>query len=173
MHTIHLMSGLPGSGKSTFMRAYAQPSDVVVSRDNVRNRIREELGSKDYFPIAADAEYRCWILECANAVKQSRVNGHCDVWFDQTSLNAGSIIKFLNALTAEVGDNLEDYHICVEAIHTPLNTCIERDSHRTGFEHVGEEVIRKMHRGFRVVTDDIRQGLPNMANRILVNHFNP
>lgn len=173
MRTIHLMSGLPGSGKSTYMRNHAQLSDVAVSRDYVRNRIREELGSNDYFPVAADVEYRCWILECAKAIRLSRMNAHCDVWFDQTSLNAGSIVKFLKALIAEVGDNLEDYYIVVEAIHTPVDTCIERDSFRTGFEHVGEVIIRKMHGGFRVITDDIRRGLPDLAHRIVVHHLNP
>lgn len=173
MHTIHLMSGLPGSGKSTYMRNHAYSSDIVVSRDQVRNRIREEVGSNEYFPIAADAEYRRWIMECANAIKQSRTDDHCDVWFDQTSLNASSIVKFLKALIAEVGDNLEDYHIVVEVIHVPVETCIERDSHRTGFEHVGEDVIRKMNNGFSVVTDEIRRGLPELSHRVVVYHFNP
>lgn len=173
MHTIHLMSGLPGSGKSTYMRNNAQLSDVAVSRDYVRSRIREELGSKEYFPVAANVEYNCWVLECAKAIKLSRMNAHCDVWFDQTSLNAGSIIKFLNALITQVGDGLEDYYIVVEALHVPLEVCIERDSHRTGFEHVGEDIIRKMHGGFRIITDDIRKGLPHMAHRISVHHLNP
>lgn len=149
MRTIHIMCGLPASGKSTFADLHGQ-NDIVIHRDKVREQLRIMLKSNETFPTGNWVEYDFfinWVVTAINAT-----NG--DIWIDQTTLNAGALNKLLHALNKRI-QNLDNFNFVIEKIDTPIEVCIERDSHRTGFERVTESVIRSMNNGFTLSAQSI------------------
>lgn len=61
MRTIHIMSGLPASGKSTYANNHAHPSDIVIHRDDFRADLRRAYNTDSYFPVPAKEEYKMWM----------------------------------------------------------------------------------------------------------------
>lgn len=54
MRHIFIMSGLPASGKSTYVNANARPEDTVLHRDDLRQQLRQETGRLDEsFPVSS------------------------------------------------------------------------------------------------------------------------
>lgn len=151
MKILHIMSGLPGSGKSTYIHQWASPLDTIVSRDEVRASIRKQHDSTEYFPVPAAEEYEIWAKACAEAIeKASPVD---NIWLDQTSLNNGAVIKLLTAIGAHT--DLSDCQVVIEIVHTPINVCLERNAKRTGFARVPDEVIERMSKSFDINTKDL------------------
>lgn len=127
--------GLPGSGKSTWAKAYCldHPECIRVSKDE----IRAELKANDWVWSAA-AEKRDVIpardqmIRCAFASGQSVIS-------DDTNLTA----KHLNALAMIA--SLEGAEFVIQSfLHVPIDECIARDAARE--LPVGETRIRAMAR---------------------------
>lgn len=145
MRKLHIMSGLPASGKSTYCEAKAKENgDIVIHRDVVRQNLRELLGSEEYFPCSPDEEYAFYMAHIRTAANASKK----DIWIDQTTLSEGALRKLISALDAWI--DINKFDIQIEVLETPFDVCIERNSKREGFQCVPEDVMKSMNRGFNI-----------------------
>ena len=166
MRIIHLMCGLPGSGKSTYIHNYAAEDDIVISRDQFRADLRKQLGSQEYFPVSANDEYRLWTTKCADIIAHAPGNG--EIWIDQTSVSVGSITKFIKTVSKFY--DLSKDSVIIEMMRTPLNECLRRNALRSGYELVPEKVILDMNKSFGDITTlKVRDAVQDYCHSILIN----
>lgn len=138
MQEIHILSGLPGSGKTTWAKEYIEihPDTFHLSRDEMRANTREELKSNEYFPVSQAVEWQGW-TDNINACIKAGVS----VIIDQTTLGEGSLVKLLKAIIVP-----EESTIIVHLFLTSLAACQFRNGFREGFEYVPPETIQKMYK---------------------------
>lgn len=168
MHNIHIMSGLPGSGKSTWVDQRVNPTNnsIVLRRDDCREALRKALGLAHGVDCPKALEYEQWkeyMLRCIDDAPEG-----CDIYIDQTTLTMGSLRKLLTAIAPVVSgqDN-----IIIECIHTNFNECLRRNAKRTGDARVPEKVMHSMAASIRrdpIDEKTIRQDYPWMY--ICINH---
>lgn len=133
MAKLILMCGVPGSGKSTFVKKHMDEIlDVYVSRDDIRFSLLQE--GEDYFAH----EDEVWVQYVA-AIERGLRAGKT-VWADATHLNSRSRLKLLHAIypTPE----------CIEVVHikVPLETALEQNEKRVGtIAYVPRGQIRRMY----------------------------
>lgn len=138
---VWLLSGLPGSGKSTWARQkIVENGGVWCSRDEVRFSIVKE--DEEYFSHE-DEVFNTWIKQINKALENPEVE---DVYIDATHLNDKSRNKVLNRLTK----NTDIEKITNVLFLTPLETCLERNKQRSGRAVVPEEVIKNMAKTFQI-----------------------
>ena len=138
---IWLLSGLPGSGKSTWARQkITENGGIWCSRDEVRFSIVKE--DEEYFSHENEV-FNTWIKQINEALENPEVE---DVYIDATHLNDKSRNKVLNRLTK----NTDIEKITNVLFLTPLETCLERNKQRSGRAVVPEEVIRNMAKTFQI-----------------------
>jgi predicted kinase len=132
-----MMSGIPGSGKSTYANElYEHPTagiDKWVSRDQIRFSLLED--GEDYFHKEKQV-YDTFVSE----IKKALDNGQT-VIADATHINEASRTKLLRAL----GTSLKD--CCVEIIFfkVPVQKALQRNENRINTRfYVPEQVIRRM-----------------------------
>lgn len=141
--TVWLLSGIPGSGKSTWARKKAlQNGGVWCSRDEVRFSILDENDS--YFS-QEDRVFQSWIDNINNALNMEDVK---DVYVDATHLNNPSRKKTIRNLNCKNVDKI--VHVIFDV---PLKVCLERNAQRTGRAVVPEDVIRNMDNSFTIPND--------------------
>lgn len=134
------MTGLSGSGKSTFARQFCaeNPNYLRINRDDLRRAIIS-VSLPEYWHWPDLAKNRVENLVNDNQ-KSMIVNGLARGWnllIDNTNLKLSYLNEF-RKLLAEQTDAIEiTYHL----IDTPLAECIQRDRFRD--DSVGEAVIRK------------------------------
>lgn len=161
MQEIHIMSGLPASGKTTRAQEMVekQPSLIHLSRDRIRTKTREELNSTEYFPTTQAEEWAGWI----GIINQHIENGE-SVIIDQTTLGEGSLVKLLKAITIP-----EESTIFVHLFLTSLAACQFRNGFREGFEYVPPDTIQKMHKAaFKVLSSSTVRRLLVQCEKPLV-----
>ena len=133
---LFVMSGCPGSGKTTFAKKYF--SNVwYVSRDEIRFSLVSE--NEEYFS-KEDEVFKIFI----NRINEGLRQGY-DVVADATHLNTASRLKLLYNL------DLDRNKTRVEIIYLrpPLNVCIERNENRKGTRsYVPQSVIKRMYHSF-------------------------
>ncbi len=139
MRTIYIMSGIPGSGKSTYVGKYAGRDHIILSRDEFRGELRELHNSKEYYPVPAPEEYELW----ADHIKKTLTdNPWRNIWIDQCTPTQRSAEKLLKAISPVF---TADDFVCFTVIHTTLDQCLKRNALREGFEEVPPSVIRNIH----------------------------
>lgn len=128
MNTIHMLKGLPASGKSTLALQMVQ--DDGMKRVN-KDLLREMLHGGKYTP-----ELEAFVLDVRNAIIKLALEKGYDVVIDDTNLNPihQEAIRNLAGVLGVILDVIE--------VDTPLEECIRRDKERG--ESVGENVIRHM-----------------------------
>lgn len=131
MSKLFIMMGAPGSGKTTWCKNNVPKNAVYISRDEIRFSI---IKDKDSYFSKEKIVYDIFI----NKINEALESG-LDVYADQTSLNAGSRKKLIDAL------NKRPDEINVIYIERPLSTILEYNSKRTGRKLVPNDIIIKMY----------------------------
>lgn len=136
-----LLSGIPGSGKSTFARqakrnlAQENVHADIVSRDEIRFNLIGDAG--DYFSKETEV-FEAFIEEINRGLSSE---GYDIVIADSTLLNVGSRNKLISRII--VPNNISvDIWIC--PFLTDLNTCLLRNASREGRRRVPDSVIKDM-----------------------------
>jgi len=136
MADLYVMCGVPGAGKSTFLKnkIHTELNAVIVSRDEIRFSIVKP--EEDYFSHEDEVLDIFW-----NKINENLAAGK-DVFVDQTSLTPKARKMLLRHVTGY------DYVNCVW-IDTDLKTCLERNEMREGTRsYVPRGVIRRMYEQF-------------------------
>lgn len=148
---LFLMVGIPGSGKSTFIKKFITELDgytAVVSRDEIRFSLLKD--GEEYFSRETEV-FNKFIDEIKYFLKEDISN----VVVDATHISPASRNKVLRAL-----GTLSDVEVNAVVLMTPLDVCLERNSHRTGRAYVPPSAIENMYNGFSVPS--INEGFDNI-----------
>ena len=131
---VWLLSGVPGSGKSTWVKKQiAKNGGVHCSRDEIRFSLLKD--DEDYF-AHEDEVVALWLEKVTNAINDPEVE---NIYVDATHLTEKARAKVLGELPKG------DYFVTTVFFDVPLETCIERNDNRTGRAFVPRSVIRRMH----------------------------
>ena len=138
-----LLAGPPGSGKSTWARKWVENKSgaVIVSRDDIRFSLLKP--EDDYFS-REDEVYNTFIQRAQTMLNSPYIK---DVLIDATHLSPKARKKMLNALVIPDRANVNCIYFSV-----PLETCIQRNSKRTGRALVPETALRNMYSGYYTPT---------------------
>lgn len=135
MADLYLMCGIPGSGKSTFIKNKIKNNKIVIiSRDSIRfSLVRSD---EEYFSHEEEVIKTLW-----NKANEALANNK-NVLIDQTSLTPKARKLVLQRIEGYAHANLiwidEDVH-----------TCLERNEMRRGTRaYVPRNVIRRMNEQF-------------------------
>ena len=133
------MVGLPGSGKTTFAKAFADEEGYAyLSSDEIRKDIIN-ANSKAKLLKPESVNYHTFKIMNSTAIKLLRCD--LDVIYDATNLNRKdrkSILKEVKKL------NEEGYVVSITAfvMGTPINVCIKRNNER-GEDKVPYDVMKR------------------------------
>lgn len=145
MPILYILCGASGSGKSTWALDFIDKHNEVwyVSRDDIRLDLLSD--GEDYFSHEKEV-----FKQFAGALYALLSNGR-DVIADATHLNMFSRLKLIQAIDMR---GYKEYEIIYVVFNTDADTCVSRNSNRTGRRNVPETVIRNMCRDFRMPTKD-------------------
>ena len=137
MNDLYLMCGVPGAGKSTFLknRVKSNKNNVIISRDKIRFSLVKP--DEPYFSKEKEVIQTLW-----NEINKELKSGHT-VFVDQTSLTKKSRKWLLTHITSNYN------HINLIWIDESLETCLERNEQRTGTRgYVPRKSIISMYNSF-------------------------
>lgn len=136
MADLYLMCGIPGAGKSTFLKKIKNNNKnaEIVSRDEIRFSIVKP--DEHYFSHEDEVLIEFW-----KQINEGLAKGK-DVFVDQTSLTPKSRKYLLEHVTGYT-------HANIIWINEDLNTCLERNELRKGTRaYVPKNVIYNMANQF-------------------------
>ncbi|MFB7277275.1 AAA family ATPase [Streptomyces hydrogenans] len=132
MPVVHVMTGLPASGKTTAARALQERSEGRMRRVNLDDlRTMLDLPSGDRRSRA----HELTVLEIQDAAVRGAVNDGFDVVVDNTHLTPHIPRRLKAALTGR-----EATFVVHDFTDVPTDECVRRDAARE--RPVGEEIIR-------------------------------
>ena len=140
---VYVLSGPPGSGKSTWVRNNITPGSEWISRDNVRFSIVSE--GEEYFSHE-DEVFDTFIAYINQTLENPDIH---TIYVDATHLNQRSRNKTLRRVRK---DNIDELN-CV-CFMTPIEVWQARNSLRTGRSKVPVRAINNMVNSFAVPTAD-------------------
>lgn len=133
MKTVWILSGAPGSGKSTWAAENHEPASAIISRDKIRFSL---LGQEDEYFNCEHEVWRRYVQQAQEALCDDSIK---NVYLDATHLNEASRNKILNALGSDV-----DFDIIVIYFDICFAVCWERNAQRDGRAFVSKSVVRRM-----------------------------
>lgn len=137
MSTLYIMTGVPGSGKTTFATRWFSHNKNIkyVSRDGIRFNLLKD--GESYF----SREKEVW--ELFVSFIQLGLDEGFDVIADATHINKGSRFKLYSAL------NMKRHKAGAVVIPATLETCVAHNNARKGTKfYVPYDAIEKMHHKF-------------------------
>ncbi len=153
MKKVMILTGLSGSGKSTFARQFCQdnPNWLRVNRDDLRRSL---------LPVSLPEYWQTWpddqknrIENMVNALQQTAIieglRQDWNVLIDNTNLRLSYINEFRKLLSA----HFDQVELSYRLIDVPVAECILRDKYRD--DSVGEAVIRKQAEQLAVLKQNI------------------
>ena len=145
MPKLYILCGPSGSGKSTWALDFIDKHNEVwyVSRDDIRLDLLSD--GEDYFSHEKE------VFKRFAGVLYTLLSDGQDVIADATHLNMFSRCKLIQAIDMR---GYKEYEIIYVVFNTDADTCVSRNSNRTGRRNVPETVIRNMCRDFRMPTMD-------------------
>ena len=148
MKNLYIMCGIPGSGKSTWIKKQLeQKPGVWCSRDKVRFSI---ITDQDAYFSKEDEVFNKWVGEIQAALNNPE--GPDDVYADATHVNEVSRNKILNRL------NVTNVNLKAVNFIIPLEVCQSRNLERSGRSVVPAAVIEDMYRTFIPATAEEKNG---------------
>lgn len=136
MHKLGIMCGVPGSGKSTWLKD--KKDALIISRDAIRFKLVKE--NEEYFSKEKQV-FKTFIAEIQKAIDSNTTPYR--IYVDATHITKKSRDKLLNALDLS---NVEQITVYVK--HPLESEAIRRNANRTGRARVPEKVIREMYMNF-------------------------
>lgn len=137
MPTVHVLSGLPGSGKTTHSFRLVDASEKPMVRTSLDD-IRDMIGIA---PDRSAPGTERMVKTLENAMIRAAVKTGRDVVIDNCNLNAAGPLRIKKAV-----EGIEDITFVVhDFTHRSLRVCVERDATRTNGDPVGEVVIRRLY----------------------------
>lgn len=135
-HNLFLMCGVPGSGKSTWLKN--QGEAYTISRDAVRFMMVKE--NEEYFSKEKEVfnTYVRYIQESIDSEDTPE-----DIYCDATHITKSSRNKLLDAL-----DLTNVKNVTVIVVRPSLEETLKRNAKRDGREFVPKSVIRRMYYQF-------------------------
>lgn len=140
---LYISCGIPGSGKTTFLKKNKKEDEILISRDDIRVKFLKE---KDFFFKHEKRVYKILIDSIAKGLQEGK-----NVYADATHLNMISRSKLINSLNGRF--NI-DYDLEMIYFDVPLSICLERNNKRTGVERVPEVAIRSMYNSLNKPTKE-------------------
>ena len=131
IRTINVMSGLPGSGKTTYVKKNALRDDICLHRDDFRGQLRRKC-----YPRPPKNEWKQWItfINYYITVHQTR-----DIFIDQTTIGMGGLLKLLKGLRVRSGQ------IIVHVFNLPFDVIQSQNENENRFV-VPSSKMRAMYR---------------------------
>lgn len=153
-HKLYIMIGVPGSGKSFFIKNNMIPiidtSFAVISRDEIRFSLVTE--DEPYFSKEGEV-YKIFIQKIKESLKENEIT-----IADATHLNYYSRTKLMRAL----GKSLQCAEINAVMISVPLQTAIKQDHRRINTRSfVSEGIIRRMF--YQLERPSLKEGFDNIV----------
>jgi predicted kinase len=140
MATLYVMCGIPGSGKTSFIKSCEMQNTVHISRDECRFKYLRE--GEDYF--AHEKE----VFDDFVSAIDANINLGFSVFADATHMNWASRNKLLRSIKSRPEK--------IEAIwmNTPFEICMERNLKRSGRECVPTDAMIRFNRNKSIPTFD-------------------
>ena len=126
-----MLAGIPGSGKSTWLRTHLRDGDAYVSRDEVRFSVLSD--NDEYFSHETE------VFDKFVAAIEANLKAGKRVFADATHINWASRRKLLERI-----HDKENIDVDVYVFKTPMETCLERNAQREGRAVVPDMVIKRM-----------------------------
>jgi len=147
MPTLYMMRGLPASGKSTKRKEMLADSALqpifAINKDEIRLAMGIAPGNFDNEKA---------VLETETELIIGVLNAQANLIIDNTH-NSPKYATRYEKLAAKHGYEFK----LIDLSDVPLEECIRRDALRTGLEHVGEAIIRRMHNDFYNPTKKVQK----------------
>ena len=136
---VYMLAGIPGAGKSSWIKSKLTPGSEWISRDNVRFAILTD--EDDYFAHEDDV-FDTFINYINQTLNMDEIH---TVFIDATHLNKRSRDKVLRRVQK---NNIAELN-CV-CFDVPLETCYARNNLRVGRSRVPQTAIYNMYQSYRI-----------------------
>ena len=154
MKNVLILTGLSGSGKSTYARNYCaeNPNWLRVNRDDLRRSLLP-VSLPEYWQTWPDRE-KNRIENLVNELQKTAIlEGLQRGWhvlIDNTNLK----LSYINEFRKLFIEHIDEVEIQYVLIDTPLDECIRRDRERP--DSVGESVIRKQAEQLAILKKNVK-----------------
>ena len=137
---LYISCGVPGSGKTTYLKSHIGNNEQLISRDDIRFSLLQE--GEEYFKY----EKKVFDIFCQTITNY--INNGINVYADATHLNEASRNKLLYGLKSK---GCKPRAVAAIVFDVPLNICLERNEMRKGTKaYVPPDKVMQMHRNFSI-----------------------